>query len=126
MGLDDKAKIVRDGRGVVCIVGGWQGTVKCAVDTDRTQQGVLGIGSQTVSGEDTGRGRAIVDQPLPAWESPRGRPEIHLAWQAVRQRDHGRRQRRSPDRWRWRGRGSKKIELGLGLGVSSHVTYPNV
>ena len=66
-----------------------------------------------MSGENTGRGGAIVDQPLPAWESPRRRPKINLAWQVARQRDHGRRHRNSPDsRW-WHSRGSEKIELRL-------------
>src|SRR5215813_5029109 len=90
MGFDDEAKIVRDGRGIGRIVGCWQGGVKRSVDTDRAQQGMLSIGVQTVSGEDTGRGGAVVDQPLPAWEGPRRRPEIHLVWQMARQRDHGR------------------------------------
>ena len=127
MGFDDEAKIVRDGRGIGRIVGCWQGSVKRSVDTDRAQQGVLGIGGQTVSGEDTGRGDAVVDQPLPAWEGPRGRPKIDLTWQAARQRDHGRRHRGAPTAgggWQ-ESRGSEKIELGLGLSVSSHVTYPD-
>ena len=78
-----------------------------------------------MSGEDTGRGGTVVDQPLPAWEGPRGRPKIELAWQVTRQRDYGRRHHNSPDDRRWRGLRSEKIELGLGLSVSNHVTYPD-
>jgi hypothetical protein len=124
MGFNDEAKIVWDGRGIGRIVGCWQGSVKRSVDTNRAQQGVLGIGGQTVSGEDTGRGDTVVNQPLPAWEGPRRRPKINLAWQVARQRDHGRRYRHNPNSLRWRSRGSEKIKLGLGLDVSSHVAYP--
>src|SRR5262245_50475151 len=97
MGFHDEAKIVWDGCGIGRIVGCGQRSVKRAVDTDRAQQGVLGIGGQTVSGEDTGRGAAVVNQPLPAWEGPRGCPKIYLVWQVVRQRDHSWRHRNSPD-----------------------------
>src|SRR5262245_11897611 len=70
MGFHHKTEIVRDSRGIAGIIVGGYGSVKCAIETDRTQQGVMGVGRQTMPGQDTGRGGAIVYESLPAWEGP--------------------------------------------------------
>src|SRR5882724_11440753 len=97
VGFNHEAKIVRDNHGIRRIVGHWYGRIKRPVEADGAQEGVLSVGDQPVSGQDTGRGSAVVDQSLPAWKSPRGRPEIQLTREAARQRDDSRRHRGSPD-----------------------------
>jgi hypothetical protein len=108
--LDEEAEAPGYLRGIGAKLRGGNRAVVGAIDRDRAEEGMTGVGLETVMGERLLRGVAVVDDVLPSRKGPGGSAETDPLRKARgNRRDLGAERRRPYGRGLFRGREETKL-----------------